>query len=57
MPSCKEDYETSKSVNSTHSFMIQEEGSVSVFDEVLFLIAAVAHGVAFFAGEAINEVQ
>ena len=34
--------------------MIQEERSVSVFDEVL-LIAAVAHGVAFFAGEAINR--
>ena len=54
MPSCKEDYKTSKAVNNTHSFMIQEECSVSVFDEVL-LIAAVAHGVAFFAGEAINR--
>ena len=54
MPSRKEDYKTSKAVNNTHSFMIQEEGSVSVFDEVL-LIAAVAHGAAFFAGEAINR--
>ena len=34
--------------------MIQEERSVGVFDEVL-LIAAVAHGAAFFAGEAINR--
>jgi hypothetical protein len=54
MPSRKEDDKTSKAVNKTHSFMIQEEGSVSVFDEVL-LTAAAAHGVALFAGEAINR--
>eukprot|EP00984_Skeletonema_dohrnii_P006795 scaffold2425_cov76-Skeletonema_dohrnii-CCMP3373.AAC.11 len=38
---------------STHSFMIQEERSVSVFDEVLLIAAAVAHSVQWlFADEA-----